>query len=1165
MGAYIRRLKCRNFKSFKRADMSFIPGFQAIMGPNGSGKSNVCDAIRFALGEMKFSALRAKSIKDLINSESDHAEVTLEVRTPDGDISVTRRVTSDGKSGYRLNGKKAKRGTVIELLKKYEIENGAHNVIGQGEVQRIVEMNAVERRRIIDEIAGVAEFDIKKDEAMRELDVVQQRINDTKILVKEKEGYLRELAGERDKALRYEGLRKEVHNLRNSVLHYEIQRAESEYESVTKEYALSKAKVSEIDEGIAGIDARVGELNRKIKELSDSINKSTTDNKAYREYEAMRTELALANARKDALMQQKVDIEKRLAEADTKKRELEERLSASGGSLGESEAALLKLKQEYAEVKARVDAARKRDSGLAKESESLGKEIAELEQGIEKKDDEAKAASIKISECELRIKSKSEERERALALSQGEVSGELQAIAKQLRGLEEELERKKKEMEDLFVKERKCNERNAEIDKQLLKLKEEYSRYKGLAAQMQSEVVVNFIRELRDKGVVKGIYGPVQELCTFDPKYATAIESAVGGRRNYIIVENIAASDEAIKQLRARKIGRATFLPLNMNLPAASEKTPNFPGVLGRLIDFVEYDPKFTVPMQYVFGDTLLITDIETAKDVGLIGKARLVTLEGDVIDKTSAVTGGFFVSSMRLAERKRAEEVGQKIEALQMEKESAVAEMYALRDQATQLRRERAEIEVRIKSLQVDSEGRLKAAKEIEDARARAKAIESEIASLDKERRALVNEYEKLKATVEQLKDKLAAARKRKSDIDFSLFNRQDNSQERLAELAEAITKAESELAGRSTESTLLRNQLSEVKAAISSIKNELAQNKSEQGALEKKIASLAAEIEGKKGEIEKAGKKIRELMQARDEIQHEIDAHSENKGAQLKAKERVMQELGRLEVRKATLEQRLVDLKAELTDQPFELVEGSISKLKSDLSVKEGELAAMGAVNLLAPKMYDEKKQEFDEISDRLFRLEKEREAVVSMIDEVEKRKIVVFMEAFEKVNSNFQALFAQAFGSGRAYLALQKPREPFEGGLDVKLIRNESREERIESLSGGEKSVIALLLVFAMHMYKASAFYILDEVESALDKIRSRLVAELIAKLSRKTQFIVVSHNDTVIAAAEAVLGVSRVGGDSRVVSLALNGNMQAILKDSGAQQEGLVSAEEKAKSG
>ncbi len=1141
-GAFISRLKCRNFKSFKKVDVDLINGFQAFMGPNGSGKSNVCDAIRFAIGEMKLSALRAKTIKDLINHASEHAEVDLAINTPDGEITVARRITRDGKSGYRLNGKNTTRGGVVEMLKKYNIENGTHNVIGQGEVQRIIEMNAIEKRKIIDEIAGVAEFDSKRNEALKELDTVQQRINDTKLVLREKEGYLRELEKDREIALKYIALRKEVANLKNSVIYWEIRKVDEEYDEVTKDYAMKKAKIGEIDASIAEINNRIGEKSQQIRELSDEINRCSTNNKAYHEYEALRTDLAVSNEKKESLQKSRDELVKRLGALQQKKMEIESTIASFGTALSDKEQRLQVVRNDLAELKRKADMARKRDSTLVNESQKIGEEIKELEDEIYSKEKIQTGHEGAALQADIRLTSKNEELEKLGHIAESGVSAELREIERTIREAEKELEKKRKEMDDLFGRERKMNEQSAEADKTLLRLKEEYSRYRAISGMSHAEHVTNFVKELQEKKMVSGIHGTVQELCNFDSKYAVAIEASAGGRLNHFIVDDVETSKEVISQLRSRKMGRATFLPLKMNVDTQKQQM-NYPGVLGKLIDFIEYDPRFVGPMTYVFGDTVLVTDIESAKDVGLIGKARLVTLNGDVIEKSSAVTGGYFVSGMKLAERKKAAELDERITKLQEEKEGFVSSLFQLRDESTRIRRERAEIEVQIKSLQIDSQGLVKSAGQVEESRARIKSLKEESAQQERIKRESAAELEKVMGQTARAKEKLAAMRQKKNEIDSVLYKKEEGTEEKISVLQDEVAMLEAEYKGSNTEVTMLKKIIEDHNGQIGEVEGLSSDNDSDTKALEDRMHGIEKDMEKKKKQMEKASEETRDLMHKRDAVQLEADKLAEEKGRVFGSRDRLLQELGKTETRKAVLEQRLVDLKSEATDEQFELIEGSLNKMKGELKEKEASLMIIGNVNLNAPAMYDERKKEADDMGEKLDLLEKERDAVILMIGEVEKRKIIVFMEAFEKVNLNFQQLFSQTFAAGKAHLQLQDSKDPFEGGLDVKVIREDGRQERLESLSGGEKSIMAILLVFSIHMYHPSAFYILDEIESALDKIRSKLVSELVKKLSQRTQFIVVSHNDVTLSSADAVMGVSKVHGMSQVVSLQLNKPMLA----------------------
>ncbi|MGC9057644.1 MAG: chromosome segregation protein SMC [Candidatus Micrarchaeia archaeon] len=1137
MGAYISKIKCRNFKSFRNLSMDLIRGFQALMGPNGSGKSNLTDAIRFALGEMKFSALRAKKISDLINHDSEYAEVTLVIDTPEGEITVQRRVNREGKSGYRLNGKSATRQSVMEVLKKYYIENGMHNVIGQGEVQKIIEMNPIERRKIIDEIAGVAEFDAKKNEAMKELDSVQQKINETRLILKEKEGYVNELGKERDVALKYLELKKAITNLRNSIIYHEIRKVEKEYEEVTRDYALKKTKISDVERAIDELNKKIAIEEEKIRSIFEVINKSATDNNAYREYERLMTNIAVLSEKKNMLLLKREELSKSLSEFIDKKSSFEKEVEDNAKIICDVSARLQELRKELDEVKKLHEMSRKRDSTLVNESVRLTEEISALEEEMYEKEKVANEVSLKASQIEYTLRKNRDEITKLEEYANRIEDKTSKEVEKEIKMLEEELERKRKLLEELFAKERKCNEENAEVEKQLLKCKDEYSKYRSITGHMQSEMVLNFVKELREKNAVHGIYGAVHELCSFDPKYSTAIEAAVGTRLNYIVVEDVDTSKEVIEYLRNRKIGRATFLPLNMNVQISKEKL-NYPGIIGRLVDLIEYDPKFSALMEYVFGDTVLVMDIDTAKGVGLVGRTRLVTMDGDVIERTGAITGGYFVSSMRLGERKRAIELEERIQKLQERKEELINELYSLRDSAAQLRRERSEIEVRVKTLQIELESIGRNADEISMALEKIKMLKNENTGLEREQRVLGTEHEKISAHVSRLKERINAMRKRKMDIDTVLFKKEGGDNERLDTISSQISLLEGELKVREVQKDSLKKSIAELDIKIKTTERELdacndSINESEVG-----IAQMEDDMKKKKAEMELVDRKMKELVKQRDELQLAVDKIAHEKGELERHKEKMLQELVKAETRKAILEQKLIDLKSESGNEEFELIEGNINKMKNELGEKEMQLQAIGNVNLLAPQMYDEKKREVEEISKKLEMLDKERESVISMINEVDGRKLSVFMESFEKVSSHFEKLFSQTFTSGSAKLMLQKPSNPFEGGLDIKIVHENGREERLEGLSGGEKSIITMLFVFAIHMHKPSAFYILDEVESALDKVRSRLIAELLKKLSQHTQFIVVSHNDTVISLADAVIGISKTDNGSQAVSIALN---------------------------
>jgi len=1143
-GAFISKIKFRNFKSFRKVDIDLIKGFQALIGPNGSGKSNVCDGIRFAIGEGKLSNLRATKINDLISHNADSAEVTLIIETGQGQHSISRKINTEGKSDYLLDNKKTTRTNITQFLKQFKIENESHNVIGQGEVARLTVLTSTEKRKIIDEIAGVAEFDLKKAEALKELETVQTRINDASIILKEKEGAIRELEKEKEFALKYINIKNRVKNIRNTIINSEIQNLEKEHTKLLEENAQNKIKNDEIETIISNIEKEMEKYKEDLKKITDEINNKTVDNKSYREHEALTRELGILKSKKEMWEEEKIKNENSLIELELKLKDIEQKISGNSILSAEEEGELKILKEKYNDVKKRIENSKKKDSTLVNESIKYGNQIKEIEENLETREKICNDLLLSASQKELKLKNNKEIIEE-IDKEQKELTGEQRDIQKEIRELQKEFEKTKKGNENLFNKEKNTNLKLAEADKEIIKIKSELSNYQGVSKLQYSEIVLNFIKEMQNKGVISGIHGAIHELCNFDEKYSPAIESAVGSRLNYIIADNVDCIKEVVDLLRQNKTGRATFIPLNMkSVPNEATNYLNYPGVIGRLIDFVQFDEKYISPMTFIFGDTIVVSDIEIAKDNGLIGKVRMVTIHGDVIEKSNIIQGGYFTSKMNLASRKKAVDLENKLNSLIKEKDALSQELVDIREQSSQLRRERGELEAKLKSLEIDSNYELKEHDLREKNLQKAKSLKEENKTYEKEIREEKEQYEKTYNNLMNEKVKLTELRKKKAEIDTLLYSKKDNTEEEMNKLLEKIGSIETSIKTKNSEISLFYNSREENKNNIEKINSEINRITYQIDEANNKINDIEIKLVHKKIEMEKSSNQIKKLINERDAIQNKIDEQSSKKGEQLMIKQKITQELAKYEIKIQNVKERLVDFKAQMTNEPYEKVEGNINKLKSELTEKELEIGPMhDKVNLLAPKVYEHKKNEIEGVADKLKQLEKEKEAVVYMINEVEKRKYEVFMETFETINTNFKNLFVQTFERDSAELVLLKPEDPFNGGLDVKItrmIKNSKKPviERLESLSGGEKSVVALLLVFAIHMYKPSAFYILDEVESALDMINVKLVANLVKKLSKSTQFLVVSHNDITIAEAEAILGVSRVADGSKIVSLALD---------------------------
>ncbi|MEW6329263.1 MAG: AAA family ATPase, partial [Candidatus Micrarchaeota archaeon] len=646
-------------------------------------------------------------------------------------------------------------------------------------------------------------------------------------------------------------------------------------------------------------------------------------------------------------------------------------------------------------------------------------------------------------------------------------------------------------------------------------------------------------------------YGTVGELCSFDDEYAVAVEASAGQRLNYVIVEDVDVAAEAIEHLKQRKAGRCTFIPLDRKISTAgkeAEAISRAAGARGLLIDFVKFDARYYAAFNYVFGDTILVEDISAAKKFG-VGRARMVTLEGDVLEASGIITGGTFKRRPSLAkERAELERLEREVSALKAEREDVLQRLYSLREEGARARKEKAEIEVKTKGLELelrgieDREAREKAA--LESSRKAIESLKKEIAAVEEEMRAkekqkeqavrAVEELEKgpagLKSALESMKKEGGEHAEHKKKL--SAFERQIN------ELIGRRSSLEGKIESKSAEMEMVDSRVSQIDEEEKSLNSEAAAAKSEIKQLEQTIAETTKLLEERTARASSISAELEKLFAERDVLDKEIEKFAAEKGKYAVKRERINRELGGFEVTKATLETRLADLKAEFASYAdITPMEAKREELEARIAGDEQALLALGSVNLRAPEIYEEKKRDIQEIKERVAKLVEEKSAVVRMIEEIETKKTNIFVQTFTAINDNFKKLFGYIF-KGEGLLILDRPQTPFESGLGIRVKTEDDKVKYLDGMSGGEKALITLIFIFAMHMYRPAPFYILDEVEAALDKENSKKLADLLKQLSKDTQFIIVTHNDTVLTAADTVIGVTMTKNGSKLVGIELS---------------------------
>jgi len=1144
---YIERVKLKRFKSFRFADIPLSKGFVCLAGPNGSGKSNLIDGIRFALGENSLKSLRAKKVADLISHGSEKAEIYVQFNG-ERKHEVKRAIRKDGKTIYRLDGKRMTRASILDELARIGVMVGEHNIIAQGEVERIVDISPKERREIIDSVAGISEFEEKKKEALLELSKVEQKINDATIVLKEREGFLAELEKERNDALKYNEINAGLRKYRGSLLFIELKKVEKEFARATNKYLELKNQEEEVSKKVNEIDAKIKELEEKKNRITQQINEKAEREKSslVAEVEQLKTAINLSIGSKEQKEREAERLKQKLSSLENEKISLN--------------AKMIQLSEESASIKEKISEVERQilsflnEKDKVSKGEALGKEFyeaklksANLLKQLEEKRERARALELEVEKLQSRKQFAEMELKRLESQAPSEKNereSEIKDEMNELKKLSEEVE---KQLAMLFEKEKELNQKLPTSEKMLLEVKE---KYVTIASKLEAikethNQGVRAVLELKQKGMLPGVHGTVGELCSFDEQYATAIEAAAGNRLDYIVVEDVDTAAKAIDYLKKTKAGRCTFIPLDVKARFIGEEQKELgrkEGSRGFLLEVVSFDAKYSNVFQFVFGDTLLIDNIEAGKRIG-IGKIRMVTMEGDLLEASGAITGGVVKVSSLAKEKAEAERLSSQLAAIKAERDEIMNSLYSIREEMGKRRKEKSELEVKIKGLELElshltqleekeRKGREEYAKAISSLKEDVERCSKQISEKNAEIEKLKEESEKLQRAAEEVVKQLDVEKEEQFKKKMAEFEKQ------LNDFNSTKASFESELARCTAELGVMKNRSQSIEEECEPVRKELNKLKSEIHELEASLERDNKLYEEKSAKIKNLSADLEKLFEERNSIEREIEALALEKGKSGFNYEKFFKDLARYEVLKSNLETRLVDLKAECAAyQDIEQVPGTREEIEAKIKEGEQQLAALGNVNLKAPELYEEKSRDIKEIKEKVQKLDDERKAVKNMIDEIEKKKSAIFMETFEAVRSNFRKLFGYAF-QGEGDLVLQNPETPLETGLQIQVKTEKGETKFIESMSGGEKSLLTLIFIFAIHMCKPAPFYLLDEADASLDKENSMKLSKLLKELSKNTQFIVVTHNDSVLISADAAIGVTRTKQGSKIVGVQFN---------------------------
>jgi len=1159
----INKIVFNGFKSFgKRTELVFGNKFNCILGPNGSGKSNVLDGICFVLGKSSSKSLRAEKSANLVynggksKKPSKFGEVSIYFDnsnnifpTKEKEVKISRVVRQSGQSVYKINDQVRTRQEIIDLLGLARVNPDGYNIILQGDIVKFVEMSSIEKRQVMEEISGISIYEDKKSKAINELEKVEGKLNEADIILKERDAYLKELRKDRDKAIRYKEMNDKLNQNKASLLKIGIN---------TKE-----AKKKEFDDSIAKYQAQLDNYQKQIDKIKEYIAAKKQD------IQAITTQVE-EKGEKD-----QVAIQKQIEQLRVDIARIGERLNSCNNEIVRIKQRRTQLDKNLEEVRGKIDEFEEEKQGNSERKEEVEKELNKIEESI---------ANFKKKN---KIDSDSAELERSME----ENDKQCEEILKRIQVMREEQQnmlrdKDKKEYQVQTTDERieKVLEVEKENKSEIINLKKKRDDFKGLTEELnklldESSVVASMMNEndavlknkreehhklsIRDmaakesvsgniavkkilenkNSMFKGVHGTVAELGNSPKEYAVAMEVAAGQRIKGIVCENDAVAAKCIKYLKEKKLGSASFVPMNKikgpkPTPGLS-KLLKMKGVHGKAVDLLTYNKKFTKVFEYVFGDTIIVDDIDTCRKLG-IGKARMSTLTGDLTEVSGVMHGGFRKKSASF----KVEELGGSIskmaaEIKELEEKLGVFENRKKEndEKILNLREKKALLEGDIikteKSLHLDSSDltaseafKEKLEKDIEELTTKINEVGDKLVE---ENRRLTS----MKTEKQQLKDKISELKNPRVLAELNAY------EAKRQELREQIIKIDSETRGIDTQ---VGDIFGRDKENILKIKKDLDQEeakfKAEILELDQEKDSKTKSLEEKEGRQKEFYAKFKALFSKRSKINEDITKFEKNIGGFENKRRENELKINSLSLENAKVKAELVGLLEQFAQ--YEGVPLNLKKteeqMKKEISECERLKDQIGSVNMKALEIFESVEKEYKALLEKKDKLMKEKDSVVGLMDEIETKKKDMFMKTFDAINEQFKQIFSQLSTKGQAYLEIEDPVNPFEAGVGFKVRLKGNKFMDIRSLSGGEKTMTAIAFIFAIQEFDPASFYVLDEVDAALDKHNSEKLGKLIGSYAGKAQYIMISHNDHIINEAETLYGVSmNEFGATNVVSL------------------------------
>ena len=1179
---YLKRLEMQGFKSFAdKTILEFMPGITSVIGPNGSGKSNISDAIRWILGEQSMKSLRGTKTQDIIFAGTQNrkslgfAEASLVFDNTDGtlpieysEVTVTRKIYRSGETGYYINKVPCRLRDIIELFMDTGIGRDGYSIIGQGKIDEILSNKSEDRRHIFEEAAGIVKYRARKEETEKKLEQTKLnllRIND---ILTEIEGNLEPLQQQSDKAKKYLNLKEELKNIEVGLFVYNIEKYKQSLEELTKdeeimnstlnqeEGKLERVKIlkEELKDSIDEITTQIEnmqnigfESQKEIEKLNSNINVaeakiiSNTENIEIYQKEITELEEKIINLRedieqkqtkKDNLKQNKEKFENELKEKEEELKNLTEKLSSK-------EIEIEKLKKQVEENTDRKYELQSEISMQTANFENLEKRQKQLNQEI----------SNNVSELD-RTRMKKED------------------IAKEFYEIETNRNKILKSIEDIDNKKQEINNKIKEFDIKIAnntnEMRMKQSRYNFLIeTEREKEGYIKSVKSLlidceRIKELGKGMHGVLANIISVPTEYETAIEMCLGASLQNIVTETEEDAKRLIEHLRKNNLGRVSFLPITS---VKGKKIENMKGkkvgVVGIASELIAYDKKYEQIILSLLGRTVVVDNMQNAINLAKENNYsfRIITIEGDVLNPSGAITGGSVA-------KKTVNILGRSREIENLEKE-----IKKLKENIGKLEIDKEQYEISSEDVIEEIQGLERQLQEIDITYATEKqrvvSIDENIEQIQKRVEKLKDENEK----TEESKNKIRSSKEENEKIIENINKKNEDNQKIIDEFSNANKDSQKYIDDLNFDITNLKISVSSFNESEISIKEmteminkeiqthtknkdnkkmQIENADTENIKLKEEIENTKQEIQKVKSQVENSGENIEKLKQERINKNEKLSKKENEQTEQFKIIEELKSQITKLEVKKSKIEEDITDIINKLWEE-YELTPNNVENYskpdnvvltQKKVNALRTDIKELGSANLDSIEEYKNLKDRYDFMCEQRLDLEETMSKLRKVIQDMTETMKKQFKEKFEVINKNFGEVFKELFGGGMAEVTLTDEENILECGIDITVQPPGKKLQNMTLLSGGEKAFTAIALLFAILKINPAPFCVLDEIEAALDDVNVYRYAEYLKKFAKETQFLIITHRKGTMEVADTVYGVTmEEKGISKLLSMKL----------------------------